>query len=427
MSKAIQRNENSITTAVWIIAFTILYSIDFWSYLPYLKFFDYRFVVGVVAVVGIFTLTSKKKKLKTSPIDKVVIWTIVTILCCIIPAHFTYNQPIISTLVCACPLLYGFILYFGMRNVSISPDKVLKIIIIISAIWVFLELFQQFTYPTFWFSGRFLWFNEIELRMGLLRYYIFGIDFVLIAYCYLCYRITSKTKGGKNTQELFLFIFIAIGILCYCSRKHIAVEIFGLFFCIYSKRGSNKFINIIIILGIILAIYGMFSTQLIEMNEQAMASQGKGENFIRYIAAQYFISDFSHSPLYPIFGAGLPTGGSILAEMINYAADSGLYLADIGIIGYYSQFGFVGISAIILYIVIFIRNWRYIDTWLKCFFLIKLFLIVFDFWGMWQSGMTAYAVFLYLLHRNIQKNKTLLDENKPMKVKKRIKGLTFAG
>lgn len=427
MTKAIKKNANNSSVAIWIVTFIILYSIDFWSYMPYLLFVDYRFVVAVIGIAGTFVLSTRSRKLRTSEIDRVVIWYIITILCCLIPSHFTYNQPAISELICAFPLLYGFVLYFGMRNVSLSSDKVLKIIIIISSIWVFLELIQQLTFPNFWFSGRFLWFHEIERRLGFYRFYIFGIDFVLIAYCYLCQRITASTKNKDYTKDLLLFIFIAVGILCYCSRKHIVVEIFAIFFCLLAKRGTNKFINIIFALGVLYAIYDMFSSQLIEMNEQAMASQGQGEDFIRYIAAQYFISDFSNSPLYPIFGAGLPTGGSVLSKKISEAVDMGLYQSDIGIIGYYSQFGFVGISAIVFYIVVFIKNWSKIDVWLKCFFLIKLLLMLFDFWGMWQSGMTANAIFLYLLHRNIRKNQMQAPQKKVKKTKKKSKRLALAG
>ena len=81
-----------------------------------------------------------------------------------------------------------------------------------------------------------------------------------------------------------------------------------------------------------------------------------------------------------------------------------------GIIGYYSQVGLVGVSAIIYYIYVFIRNWKYIDVEYKLFFIMKFMLVVFDFWMMWAVGIVAYGVFLYLLNENIKYNKLKLVE-----------------
>ena len=85
-----------------------------------------------------------------------------------------------------------------------------------------------------------------------------------------------------------------------------------------------------------------------------------------------------------------------------------MYQADVGIIGYYSKFGLLGVSAIVWYIYIFLRNWKFIDKWFKYFFIMKMFLIIFDFWAIWSVGMMAYAVFLYMLDQNIKKNKAIL-------------------
>lgn len=81
-----------------------------------------------------------------------------------------------------------------------------------------------------------------------------------------------------------------------------------------------------------------------------------------------------------------------------------IYQADVGIIGYFSKFGLLGTSAIIWYIVEFVKRRNYIDSWLIGFFVMKMVLVIFDFWAIWDVGMAAYALFLYILHRNINKN-----------------------
>ena len=86
-----------------------------------------------------------------------------------------------------------------------------------------------------------------------------------------------------------------------------------------------------------------------------------------------------------------------------------------GLIGYFSKFGIIGVSAIIWYIIEFIKQRKYIDSWLIGFFVMKIMLIIFDFWAIWDVGMSAYAIFLYMLHCNINKN--LNNQKKLLKAK----------
>ena len=104
---------------------------------------------------------------------------------------------------------------------------------------------------------------------------------------------------------------------------------------------------------------------------------------------------------------GLAASSGALRDYIDQLAELRLYQSDVGIIGYYSMFGILGVSAIIWYIVKFVSNWRYINDWFKYFFIMKILLIIFDFWAMWGVGMFAWAMFLYLLERNIHKNKMI--------------------
>ena len=142
------------------------------------------------------------------------------------------------------------------------------------------------------------------------------------------------------------------------------------------------------------------------MSVEADDLQGSGEDFIRYLAARSLIMDFSSSPLYPIFGTGW--GSLTLGNKLEYCKHVlQFYVSDVGIIGYYSTVGIVGVSAIIFYIYKFVRNWKYIDLGYKMFFIMKIALIVFDFWMCWAIGIIAYGTFLYLLDENIKENKLI--------------------
>ena len=298
---------------------------------------------------------------------------------------------------------------FYLRSLNVEGSLLTKIVTGICVIWVFLELFQQLTYPpNLWFSGRYLINDkfDVEQRLGLWRFYIWGVDFVMIAFSYWLYSIKDKSISISFVVKLLLAIIFTIGLLCYGSRKHIYVTILILGLFGFKGKGFNKYFIMLFIAYFLYVLYNYFYANLAELNEMANKSQGEGEDFIRLIAAKYFLFDFSSSPLYPIFGCGLDFGESKLGHEIHHLADFyGIYQADVGIIGYYSKFGLLGVSAIVMYIVYFIKNWRYIDDWLKSFFIMKNVLIIFDFWAIWDVGMMAYAIFLYILGINIKKNK----------------------
>ena len=154
-----------------------------------------------------------------------------------------------------------------------------------------------------------------------------------------------------------------------------------------------------------------FYVDFYQMSIEQSEAQGSGEDFIRYLAALFYLNDFSNSPLYPIFGTGW--GSSILEQKLEYCTQVlKFYRADIGILGYYSMVGMVGASAIIFYLYKFMRNWKYIDFGYKLFFIMKLLLIIFDFWMSWAIGIIAYGVFLYLLDNNIKINRNKTNEHR---------------
>lgn len=391
-----------------LLIVSILVSIDFWSFLSWSNNLLYS---ALLFSVYICFLCVTIKTYKDNFIDKIVKWTIITVLLSIIPSMVDYGQDFYHTFRQCLGLIYGLFLYFVLKRYSFPPITIVKVITVVSVIWVAIELGQQVTYPSFWFSGRYLLFDDLEERMGLWRFYIWGVDFVMIAYAYWISNI-SNNINRKRGKSILLMLFLLVGLLCYGSRKHIVAVLFILIIWGVTRKGKQKYYAIAALILILAVLFVNYFSEWQNLNEEASQSQGEGEDFIRVLEAVYFLNDFSDSPLYPIFGAGMEVEGSKLYKLINYLGTmygptKGFYQADVGIIGYYSKFGLLGVSAIIMYIGYFIKNWKYIDEWLKYFFIMKMILIVFDFWAIWDVGMMAYSIFLYLLDYNIRKNKSI--------------------
>lgn len=392
-----------------LLIFSLLIGICFWSNLQ-LDIYPWgtRWAYPLFAIYCFIIITNKSHTWKnyTWEFAGIIKWTILTIFLSFIPAYIDWGQSITQSIGMSLKWSWVLLLYFILRKWNIDSAVIMKYIIILSIIWVILEIGQQFTYPNYWFAGRSGEEPEsIAQRMGLYRFYIWGVDFVMMAYAY-CIGESSNLKKGLSQKMLIIGIILFIGLLCYCSRKHIYVSLFAIgYFALMTKNKYRNYIRMFIVLVVLFLVYNFYDS-FTEMNAEQAAAQGEGEDFIRFLALKYYLFDFSNSPLYFWLGTGIQANNSALADAINYSTEVlRFYKADIGIFGYYSTFGILGTSAMILYIWRFIKNWRYIDLWLKLFFIMKLFLIVFDFWGMWNVGMMAYTIFLYILELNIQKNK----------------------
>lgn len=394
----------------FVVLLSIVSVMDFWSYIPFLE--------GRLGMLGwlintfllvyyIFVILIKRKvRYSYERIDKIVVWTIITILLGVFPACISYGQEYGESIMACLRLSLGLFLYLVLRRWDYPVHSLIKEITFVSVIWVCLEIGQQFTYPNFWFSGRYVGYNSIDIRMGLYRYYIWGVDFVMIALAYWCLKFFSSMGTCQKKGYFFiLFALLAVGILCYCSRKHIYAFLLLMAIPILKLRGKQRRIAFGIIFIALGVLFFNFFDDFSAMNKESVSSQedDNGE-FVRFVSARFFLTEFSHDFSYYLFGMGLETNGSRLHRILESLATLRIYQADVGIIGYFSKFGLLGTSAIIWYIVEFVKRRNYIDSWLIGFFVMKMVLVIFDFWAIWDVGMAAYALFLYILHRNINKN-----------------------
>lgn len=398
---------------VQFIGLCIIASMHYWSFMNFAGTAITNYSTVILCFITIlFYLINRRKVNDHEGFVRIVKWALFTIFFSIFISYLEWGQSIPLSIVACIRLSFGLFVYLLLQKWGFSAQSLIKLITKISIIWVFLELIQQFTYPSFWFSGRYLMNESLEERFGIWRFYIWGVDFVMISFSYwfgLLINGDEYNSIAKSKRQILIYsIILLLGLLCYGSRKHIFATLLIVAYSILKSRNSKKkFLYITIGILFFAFLYTEFYQALMELNESASVAQGEGEDWVRYIAANYFLFEASDSSLYPICGMGVAASSGALRDYIDQLAELRLYQSDVGIIGYYSMFGILGVSAIIWYIVKFLSNWKYIDDWFKYFFIMKMILIIFDFWAMWGVGMFAWAMFLYLLERNIHKNKII--------------------
>lgn len=344
----------------------------------------------------------KRKNRNAGTFYNIVVLSLLTIYFSCITSYVLYQQNVINSLFNVTQLGYGFLLYLVLQKYQLPSSKIIKCITIFSIIWVLLEIGQQFTYPVFWFSRSY----TPEMRMGMQRFYIWGVDFVMIAMCYWWSDIMSNFSL-KNKRFFLLCLLLAAGLMCYCSRKHLYATLLVIALSVVRMKGKYRFVGRILIVGILSVIFANYASDFMETNERLSEMQGgDGDDFIRMLEFKYFTSEFLKDPFEYLFGVGIPDLATSMGQELERLKDMfGFYQSDIGVFGYFTQFGILGVIPILLYICIFIKNWKYINNKYRYFFIMKMLLIVFDFWGMWGVGMVAWAIFMYLVDQNIKENK----------------------
>jgi len=393
-----------------IVFFVILVSIRFWSFVPFAEYgMLNRFLSLFIDFILLYLIHQNKNVITQYNSYYSVKYIIIALFLSALYAMICGSQSLWDSFNVIMILSVGYIFYFYLCKINFSEHHLLNIVFIISVIWTFLEIIQQITYPVYFFAGREegWWNGELENRMGLWRFYIWGIDLVILAYCYRLY-VAVKKFSLKN----FIFVLIPfIGIACYCSRKHLLILVIVTLFIILSNIRKKWSLTSILIIGISIVLIYVFGDSIVEMNEKAVTHDGEGEDFIRYLSGEYFLTKYGEGiPLYYILGAGVPGGASILNTKIVWLQEFyGFYQQDVGIIGYYSWCGIIGVLSIIYCLYRTIIRVKYLDTYLVAFFIAKLVLIVFDFWAMWQVGIVAYSIFLYIADRNILSKKHIYE------------------
>lgn len=389
------------------ILLLMLYFTNFMSYRGYTGL--PRGLVFFVVYLFMIVLMTNQSYLKCMPMARVANMTMVGFLLSCIPSIVIFGQSLYEAITGIQMYVFPMLLYYLLHKWKTDENTIFKFLIGFTAVFGFFEVIQQYTYPTYWFNGREA--NEItgllEERMGFWRFYLFGIDYCLLAIM-LCFGKILKKEGKQGINYIF-FLICAVAVYFFLARKDIyavvsCVAIGTLFYTKKGGIGSKIFISLLL-----LGAYLFLSNAMTDLNEQTQTEMGESsEDFIRFVAADYFINSFSNSPLYYIFGSGIPGGKNYLMSQITYLSENlNIYQDDCGFVGFFSKFGLFGLMTQIYILIKIALNYKHIDMHLLMFALLQLEISFFDFWGNNTRNLATWAIFLYLLDKNIEKNKSL--------------------
>lgn len=295
-----------------------------------------------------------------------------------------------------------WLLYPVLHLLGVSPKKLVNMMILFGAVWCVLNIFQQLTYPVYWFASRVEGENAKEelLRAGVYRFMpnLFHYGMFLGFYCY------QKFLDEKRLLYALGIVLTLLGFYYFGTRQFI----FGFVVCMiiftFLHRGSSKIFGLVL-LGFIALFIFSYQEQILGGFIDMTNTQLQNEEYIRFLSADFFLYEYWPHWMAVFTGNGLAYIESSFGKETEYIHNVlGFYASDVGIIGSLNNFG-------IFYVInVFILLWRISKTkfnnpsniYLKLFAINAVLLILLTEYFMIASAIPFWCIILYLIDRDAE-------------------------
>ena len=331
------KNKNLIFAFLLILTAVSL-NYYFATFLPGV-FKAFRFgLLGIVVLIGIAVSFIKGKGFIV-PIQLLTLAMLLSILV----SYLTRGQSIPLGFLATIPFLLWPI-FFLLLKIKVPIEMVEKVVICFGLTYI-VCYFYQFANPYNVMFNLGMVEDEFRESRGIIRIIFPGAGVIWL----FTAMATTKFTSENNRHKIFWSIILILGIILpfmQATRTYIAptILIYGYHFA-KTLSLSKK-----VVIGFVLVTTALFIGDLeipvIEgILEQQEQQTDDGTKDIRYIAATYFLTEFSPSPINKILGNGIGHERSDYGQLMKQLAQKGLFIPDIGILGIYAWFGIIPIIA----------------------------------------------------------------------------------
>jgi hypothetical protein len=312
-------------------------------------------------------------------------------------AYTFHDQPLsLSFLMLRVNLFWLF--YFVLHIFNISAEKIIKLMIAIGAVWIFVTIVQQLTYPVYFFYTRSESDTYSIYRSGVYRFMILGQQYgmFLLAFFFYKYLLTKKLN-----YLLFAGLGL-IGFYYYGTRQFAASALACMALAMFLVKGSAKLNAVIAISigGVVLLLFKDYLfAQYIEMTNEQLQY---GDN-VRQLAADFFLNEYWPHWAAKIFGNGPAHFDSDYGYEMELIRDTfHFFRVDVGIIGAYNEFGILYAINIIWVNLKGLQNkyYTYNNRYLKLLFVNALILLILSEYYSKALGIPFYCLIFYLADKS---------------------------
>jgi hypothetical protein len=267
-------------------------------------------------------------------------------------AYYSWDQGLVDTVKATFPyMLWMFYFYLLRKKVSIN---IIENIILTYGIFYVILYAIQFIYSDtvlFGYKEQF-WENR-----GITRIIFPGGNIFYLAIFIAINRLISE-KQNKLFWTLYTLIGIIIPIL-QVTRQFIFATL--LIYFIHFGRNLNiykKIVFIFIFIGSFIYVTNLENPIVKGIREMNKETIQEGRQYIRILAGEYFLFDYSPNYVSRLLGNGVPYVGNTKYGnyVLNLQERRFFYLSDVGIIAVYVMFGLL---AILGYVLLWYKSFSY--------------------------------------------------------------------
>jgi hypothetical protein len=272
----------------------------------------------------------------------------ISVLLSVFMALYTWGQGL-SNSPTTIPYAVGFV-FFLLLSSNISIKSIEKIVMVYGVIYIILFLFQ-FTHNGVVYFGR---AQEFVMDRGITRVNFPGGGVFFLSCFIAINRVTSISGSYKYLYLIFALVGVVIVVL-QVTRQEIAVLL--AVYLLHFLRNVKLPYKVLIIAVFALGAYAfVHSDNVISkgLSEQQKVDASYGKDYIRILAADYYLTQFTPNVISKILGNGFANDTSNYGKTLIALGDRyGYFLTDVGLVEVYVSFG---IFAIIGYFLIFIKS-----------------------------------------------------------------------
>ena len=313
-----------------------------YSYQYYLYYLHFLAAVAFVAY--------NNRWLKNDSFTFPFLFILVGILVSGVVSSFSWGQSMFKAITSIMPYL-SYLLYFLLMVWKFKVEDVEKVIPILGFLFAGAYIIAFVTFPNSLFGGIYAEMHNDE--RGFQRIVMPGVGFLFL----FSFFSINKYYRQKELKWLLIFLFSLMLIVGTLTRS-LMVGSFTLLtlYILRSSRIVFKLIAIIFVAALVILITQMEFFQV--MKDMTVAQFEHYETDFRYMAARFFLTEFSPNLPSKIFGNGLSGVDTWYGLYIQYLARRlGFYTSDIGYLGLYIVHGVITVAGffILIYRVIRIK------------------------------------------------------------------------
>jgi hypothetical protein len=381
-----------------LLLIIILSGINFYQYQGFESLMNYSRFFGLFIILLII-IFNKSTKLFT-PSRKYLNFYMIGIFLSVIACYFFWNQSFLLSIISLKMYMFIFV-YFALHRLKPTINDIYYVITIIAIGYSIVYLLNYSMYPNHLFG------NKASERRGTFTFQVYGSIFcVFSTFRYFSLAFIKKKSSKKN---LFLFSLFLLVILLRAGRTQI-MSILLPIVIYYISNGKFNFKKVLNSFFLMLAGYLLFigfEDIFVSIYSKTLSDFSDANDNIRLLSANYYLFDHSPSNWNIIFGNGIYNGES---EYGNYVLNTlwdynGFYAEDIGLIGFWSYFGFITLFAYFRIMLIFFKKYNNIYIRMFGFYLILMSITTYDSYE--ADSLILQPILLYIcdLNFNLKKNK----------------------